>query len=29
VLRNGELDLKGEEKPDYKDLPMLVKEWEK
>lgn len=29
VLRNGELDLKGATKPDYKDLPKLVKEWEK
>ena len=28
VLRNGQVEIKGQYKPDYKDLPKLCVEWE-
>jgi hypothetical protein len=29
ALRNGEVEIKGHTKPDFKDLPILAPEWER
>lgn len=29
VLRDGKVEIKGEHKPDFRDLPLLAPEWER
>lgn len=29
VLRDGKVEIKGQNKPDFKDLPGLIPEWER